>query len=89
MENFINEPNFTKSLPEGNAVASDKAQIPEIFKADSPVVVKSQQIEVAEKHLVQLGALGPDKPFKITPLGRTANLFPVSPRYANLFHITR
>ena len=48
MENFINPSNFTESLPEGAAVASDKAQIPEIFKAESPVVVKSQQVEVAE-----------------------------------------
>ena len=54
-----------------------------------PSPPEKQQIEVAEKHLVQLGALGPDKPFKITPLGRTANLFPVSPRYALLFHITK
>merc|ERR1711899_630741 len=48
MENFINPSNFTESLPEGDTVASDKAQIPELFKAESPVVVKSQQIEVAE-----------------------------------------
>ena len=48
MENFINPSNFTESLPEGDSEASDKAQIPEIFKAESPVVVKSQQVEVAE-----------------------------------------
>ena len=48
MENFINPSNFTESQPEGDTVTSDKAQIPEILKAKSPVVAKSQQVEVAE-----------------------------------------
>ena len=36
-----------------------------------PSPPEKQQIEAAEKHLVQLGALEPDS-LKITPLGRTA-----------------
>ena len=44
-----------------------------------PSPPEKQQIEAAEKHLVQLGALEPDS-LKITPLGRTASRFPVSPR---------
>merc|ERR1712223_1571353 len=48
MENFISPSNFTESLPEGDAVTSDKAQIPGMLKAESPVVVKPQQVEVAE-----------------------------------------
>ena len=45
-----------------------------------PSPPEKQQIETAEKHLVQIGALDPDS-LKITPLGRTAERFPVSPRY--------
>ena len=48
------------------------------FPFPSPPEVK--QIQAAEQHLVQIGALD-NETKKLTPLGRTIAPFPVSPRY--------
>merc|ERR1719219_472663 len=45
------------------------------------------QIQTAERHLVQLGALDQDI-MKITPLGRTIAQFPVLPRYGRMLALS-
>ena len=52
------------------------------FPFPSPPELK--QIQAAEQHLVQLGALNPETK-KLTDLGRTIEPFPVAPRYEYFF----
>ena len=55
------------------------------FPFPSPPEVK--QIQAAEQHLVQIGALD-NETKKLTPLGRTIAPFPVSPRYKSDYFLS-